>query len=598
MPAKASETEFADKDAGLPAKPAIGSNAVAESVSEDLPSLGRNENEMFEHPVEVTRDAHAGVQKAEAVALVWPLWALYATYAWIWMCFFVLGLQASISANIINYVYADFAAAPQVNQAYVLASIISGVAQLPIAKMLNLWGRAEGFLLCLAVFIFGIVIMAACNGPKSFAAGYTIYYVGYTTTNFNLCIFIADSAGLRNRAFAYSFIGAPTICTAFTGPLVAEAFYKHSTWRWSYGSFAVISFFILAPLALVFKFYQHKAEAMGLFAKTTRSGRSVRQSVAHYVVEFDIVGAMLLIAGFVLLLLPFSLQQYGYAGYSSAPFIAMLAVGICVFPAFVLWEMHVAKTPFIKWELFRKPSVVGGCMLSFVIFFNYLAWDTYFYLFVQVVYDLSTAHAGYMNQIYAVGSTVWSILFGLWIRQTRHFKYVCLFFGTPLLMLGAGLMVHFRGTQSQINYIIMCQIFLAVGGGTLVIGDDMAVMASADRESIPMVIALISLFGSVGSAVGSAVAGAIYTNTFPKTLLKGLPAEAQGDFLTIYLGGNVVQMNYPPGSSVRNAINHAYTETQRLLCIAAVCIVALAFPAVAMWKNHNVDKRQNKGTVL
>ncbi|KAF4151348.1 hypothetical protein CNMCM6936_003964 [Aspergillus lentulus] len=568
-----------------------------EAISDTVSLEEKNEREIIEHPNEITQDAQIGVQKAEATALVWSKTALYATYAWIWVCFFILNLQFSISNNMIYYAYAGFSSAPQISQANILSTIIGGVLQLPIAKILNLWGRAEGFLVFVGVLILGIIVIASCNGPNGFAAGYTLYWIGYTAVNFILVVFVADASGLRNRAFAYAFIGTPTICTAFVGPLAAQAFNTHSTWRWAYGCFAIIIFFTFVPLALVFKFYQRKAEKTGVFVRD-RSGRTPLQSLLHYFHEFDIIGAFLLMAAFVLFLLPFSLETYGFSGYSSATFISMVIIGVLLFPVFALWERFFATTAFIKWELFKNRTVLGACILSAVIFLNYYTWDQYFYYYLQVVYNLDTANTGYMAQIYGVGSTIWAVLFGIWIRQTKHFKKTCLYFGAPLMLLGAGLMIHFRGTESKIGYLVMCQIFIAFGGGTLVIGDEMAVMAAADRDGIPMMIAMISLAGSFGGAIGYAVAVAIYSNTFPQALLRGLPDDIKADYANIYLGGSTAQVMYPPGSAARNAINHAWTQSQKYECITATAIVVLAFPAIAMWKDYNVDRKQVKGTVI
>ncbi|KAJ5885206.1 hypothetical protein N7495_009716 [Penicillium taxi] len=557
----------------------------------------RNEREVLENPLEVTRDAQIGVQKAEAMALVWSKSALYTISAWIWLCFFVLSLQASISGNMIYYAYAKFASAPQISQAYIVSSIVGGVLQLPIAKTLNLWGRAEGFLTFLGVFILGLIVLAACDGPNGFAAGYTLYWVGYTAVNFILSVFVADASGLRNRAFAYAFIGTPTVCTAFIGPVVAQEFIAHSTWRWAYGSFAVTIFVIFVPLAFVFKYYQRKAERLNLLVRAP-SGRSAMQSFLHYFHEFDIVGACLLMAAFILFLLPFSLETYGFSGYSSPTFIAMIVIGILLFPVFAVWECFFSRTPFIKWELFKKRTVLGACILSAVIFFNYYTWDQYFYYYVQVVYNLDTTKTGYMTQIYGVGSTIWAVVFGIWIRQTKHFKNVCLYFGAPLMLLGAGLMIHFRGSQSNIGYLVMCQIFIAVGGGTLVIGDEMAAMAAADHDGVPLMIAMISLSSSLGGALGQAVAAAIYSNTFPKALLSALPGSSKADAAAIYAGGPAAQLLYPPGTETRDAINYAWAYSQKYECITAAALVLIAFPTIAMWKNYNVDKKQVKGVVI
>ncbi|QKX64817.1 uncharacterized protein TRUGW13939_11993 [Talaromyces rugulosus] len=557
----------------------------------------RYARQLLEDPNGVTQGAQTGIQKAEATALVWTRTALYATYAWIWLCFFVLSMQSSINANLVYYAYAKFASAPQISQAYVISTIVGGVIQLPIAKILNVWGRAEGLLIVLAINLLGLIVISVCNGPNGFAAGYTLYQIGYSQLNFILNVFVADASGLRNRAFVYAFTGIPTLCTAFTGSLVAQAFITHSTWRWAYGCFTIITFAFIVPVAVVFKFYQRKAEKLNLLVKNL-SGRTMVQSVVHYIHEFDIIGGFILMAAFVLFLLPFSLETYGFSGYSSATFITMVTIGILLFPVFALWEYHFARTGFIRWELLKKRTVIGACILAALIFFNYYTWDQYFYYYVQVVYDLDVTKTGYMTQIYGVGSTIWAVLFGVWIRQTKHFKKVCLFFGAPLMLLGAGLMIHFRGSQSDIGYLVMCQIFIAFGGGTLVIGDEMAVMAAADRDGIPMMLALISLSSSVGGSIGYAVASAIYSNTFPQALLRALPNYAKSDFETIYAGGPAVQLTYPPGSEVRDAINYAWAYSQKYECITAAVLVLLAFPAIAIWKDYNVDKKQVKGTVI
>ncbi|KAH8660023.1 siderophore iron transporter [Xylariales sp. PMI_506] len=567
------------------------------TASDTLSLEERNEKETIQHPVEITKDAQIGVQKAEAVALVWPKRAVYAIYAWIWFCFFILSMQLSISTNVMYYAYADFSSAPQISQAFILATVISGILQLPIAKVLNIWGRTEGLLVFLGVFIIGLIIMAACHGPSTFAAGYTLYWIGYTALNYILSIFVADTSDLRNRAFTYTFIGLPTVCTAFAGPMAAQAFLDHSSWQWAYGCFAIITFITFIPLAIVFKFYWRKAQKMGIFIKIP-SGRTPMQSITHYFHEFDVVGGLLLMAAFVFLLLPFSLETYGLNSYSSASFITMIIIGVLLFPAFIIWEKYFARTHFIKWELFKNRTVLGACILSAIIFFNYYTWDQYFYYYVQVVYDFDASQAGYVAQTYNLTSTIWAILFGVWIRQTKHFKYGCLFFGIPLLILGAGLMIHFRGTDSGWQYLIMCQILIAVGGSTLVIGDEMAIMAASDRDGITMMIALLGIWSSIGGAVGYAAAAAIYANIFPGALLSRLPAADLADFDTIYLGGSSAQMLYPVGSDTRTAINYAWTETQKYECITATALCILAFPAVAMWKNYNVDKKQVKGTVI
>ena len=199
----------------------------------------------------------------------------------------MLALQSSISSIAQAKAYAGFSAAPAVGTANILATIIGGVIKLPVAKTLNLWGRAEGLCASVTVYILGLIILAACNGPSAYAAGYVLYWIGYDAIYLILQIFVADTSGLRNRAFTLAFASTPFICTAFTGPLAGNSFVTHTGgWRWAYGAFCIIMPAVFLPLAVAFKFYERKGMRMGLISHE-RSGRSVIQSIAHYWHQFD-----------------------------------------------------------------------------------------------------------------------------------------------------------------------------------------------------------------------------------------------------------------------------------------------------------------------
>lgn len=198
----------------------------------------------------------------------------------------MLAFHNSINSNLINYVFSDFTLAPQVSTSYILSTVIGGVLKLPLAKTLQLWGRAEALLFSTAVYIVGMIILAASNGPSSFAAGYVLYWIGYYCVYLILDIFVADTSGMRSRAFAFAFASTPFICTASTGPLAATAIRENYGWRWAYGMFCIIQPFAFCPLALAFKFYERKAIRMGVWQRKL-SGRTRIQSIIHYIHEFD-----------------------------------------------------------------------------------------------------------------------------------------------------------------------------------------------------------------------------------------------------------------------------------------------------------------------
>ncbi|KAF2167611.1 hypothetical protein M409DRAFT_22412 [Zasmidium cellare ATCC 36951] len=579
----------------------VGDVEASGSDSDRLSIEAKNEKEVQQHPDQVTDGAQRGIQKAEAAALVWSKKAIFAIYAWIWLCYFMLAFQQGVQGYVTVYAYSTFKTAPAINTAVILAQIIGGILRLPIAKLINVWGRAETFALFVGFYLLGMIVLASSSGPDSYAAGYVLYWIGYDAIYLILDIFIADSFGLRNRALAFAFASTPFIITAFTSSLAAESFLSNQItgagWRWGIGTFCITNFVVFAPLSVVFWFYTRKAIKMGVY-KPSDSGRTTLQSIWHYFHEFGVPGALILMAAFCLFLLPFSLQTYGRAPYDSATFIAMVIIGFLLFFVFAAWEKWFARVHFIRYDLLRERTVLGSCMLALVLYMAFYGWDLNYYNYVLVDFALPVSLGGYMNQIYNVGSCFWSCLIGVFIYYTKHFKWLAFVSGLCFMLLANGLRIYFTSYNAHIGYIIMVQIFNAFAGGTIVICNEMAVMAASDREGVPLMLSMLYLFNAVGGAIGQAVSATIYSNTFPQALRHVLPEDRWNKVPELYAGGYVTQIMFPPGTIEREASDYAWRQTQYYGSIFATCVLVLGIPAILLWKNYRVDKKQNKGTVL
>lgn len=58
----------------------------------------------------------------------------------------MLAFHSSISGTVSPKAFSRFKAAPEFATAQILSTIVSGVIKLPIAKTLNPWDRAEGYI--------------------------------------------------------------------------------------------------------------------------------------------------------------------------------------------------------------------------------------------------------------------------------------------------------------------------------------------------------------------------------------------------------------------------------------------------------------------
>lgn len=113
------------------------------------------------------------------------------------------------------------------------------------------------------------------------------YAIGFPGMIFSVDVVTADTSSLRDRALAYGFTASPYIITAFAGPAAAEGFYEDISWRWAFGTFAIILPCVALPFFVLLVWNERKARAKGILAPKQASGRKWYQSIMHYAIELD-----------------------------------------------------------------------------------------------------------------------------------------------------------------------------------------------------------------------------------------------------------------------------------------------------------------------
>lgn len=545
----------------------------------------------------INKDAQNGVQKIEAITKVWTTRHLYTAYVLIWIIYFVDSIQQGMGSLLTPYVTSAFQEHSLTATTGVAANIIGGVSKLALAKILDVWGRPQGYLVTVGLMVFGLVLMAACNNVQTYAAAQIFYWVGYNGISYSITVFIADTSALKNRGLVLAYTSSPYIATVWiTGPL-AQSVLNGVGWRWGFGIFAIVTPVVCLPLYFLFAYNQRKAVKQGILVPR-KSGRTVLQSINHYFWEFDITCLILLSAGFTLFLLPFSIYSNQKYGWRDPLTISFIVVGAVLLGAAVVWEKYFAPVKYMPWELLKDRTVLGACVLAAVLFIEYYIWTAYFNSFLQVVLRTTVWQTGYISSIYSLGSCFFSIPVGLAIRRTGRFKWVALYFGVPATILAIGLLIHFRHAGTALGWIIFVEILYAFAGGACVICEQVAVMAAASHQHVAVVIAVEGMFSSIGGGIGGTVAGAIWSGVFPRKLMEYLPEESKDQFAAIY-GDLAKQISYPVGSATHQAITMAYDDALKNMFIAATAITAIGLAGVIAWRDIRLKEfKQAKGNVI
>lgn len=88
----------------------------------------------------------------------------------IFLLYFMNAFQGSITGNLTAYVVSAFESHSLIPVIYIVSNVMAGALRLGVAKMLDLWGRPQGFAVMIAIATMGLILMAACSNVQTFAA--------------------------------------------------------------------------------------------------------------------------------------------------------------------------------------------------------------------------------------------------------------------------------------------------------------------------------------------------------------------------------------------------------------------------------------------
>lgn len=87
-------------------------------------------------------------------------------------------MQQGMTGALTPYVTSAYQQHSLTATASIMSSLIGGLSKLLLAKILDIWGRPQGYALMLAIVTLGLIMMAACNNVETYAAAQVFYRIG------------------------------------------------------------------------------------------------------------------------------------------------------------------------------------------------------------------------------------------------------------------------------------------------------------------------------------------------------------------------------------------------------------------------------------
>ncbi|KAI1370448.1 major facilitator superfamily domain-containing protein [Hypoxylon crocopeplum] len=392
----------------------------------------------------------------------------------------------------------DLDAADTISWAGTSSLIANTVFSVQYGRLSDIFGRRWVFLsACILLAVADLLCGLAQNAPMlyAFRALAGLSTGGITSLTM---IIVSDIVTLEERGKYQGIIGAMVGLGNVVGPFLAAGFSESLTWR--------AFFWFLAPALTI------AAMVSPRFLPSTKSDGDLWGSVR----KIDWVGSFLSSGAIVLVLIPISGGGL-YFQWDSPMVISMLAVGGCMFFAFVFYEWRIAQLPMIPLQIFNSRSVSALLAQSFLLGWSYQSLVYYLPQYYQNVRGYDTVVSAALSIPIVVMQSIFSILSGQYIsRRQRYGKVIwagffCWTLGSVIITA-----VFSRSTHPAICVVALAIIGAGVGNAfqpTLV-----ALQVHSSKRHRAVVISTRNFCRASGGAFGLAASALVLQTSFRANL--------------------------------------------------------------------------------
>lgn len=464
----------------------------------------------------------------------------------------------------------------------VVRSVLYAVSRPTVAKLADVLGRFEAFVIAVVFFTIGFIMLAAANNIGTYFAAHIFYVSGQVGIQLMEWIFATDTSNLRNRLFFMSLPNFAYLFAPWIAAPITKAIIKHSTWRWGYGMWAIVMPVVSIPVLSIMLYHKIQARRRGM-----RTGPS-RQNMLETLRQFDIIGLILFTAGLTLLFLAVTLAK-GPNSYGKTHILVMIIIGPILLVIFPFWEL-VPKYPFMPFYVINNRTMLTCCFLICCYSIAYFLYGTYYMPWLMVCKNLSVPAATNTNVVFVVASSVSSFIAAAFAKLTGRIK-PCVCAGAGIYMLGLGLTYHYRQPHHHLAQFIVAQCVEGVGSGMMQMPMLVMIQSVVSHKNVVSSTAVYLSIMTVGTIIGEAIAGSMYRQSYPKQLARFAPflSPKEADMVT----NNIrVALKYKWGSPERDMIVTAYNDVYRRMLYPPIIVAGFIFVVALTLPNINLDEMQ------
>lgn len=225
---------------------------------------------------------------------------------------------------------------------------------------------------------------------------------------------------------------------------------------------------------------------------------------------------------------------------------------------------------------------------NFFYFLSAYLNDTYWPTWVYVVTNYNERGYSYLLQTETVALCLFGTIGGLIQLFWGRYKYLQVG-GLAVRCIGGGI-TYYQAASGDVTTatLVMGKLLLYAGGGISAVATITASQASVKHKDLALVIALLSLWTTIGGAIGQAAVGSIWNKNLPLYLAEYAPTLSADDIYNIaydqYAGHD---------AEPRAEIIRAFNDTYKDCSLPALIIMMVPFILSLFMTNYKLDSRHN-----
>ena len=309
---------------------------------------------------------------------------------------------------------------------YLLTSTIS----VPFwGKLSDLYGRKPMFMIGIVIFLVGSALSGLSQNMGMLILFRGIQGIGAGALFPVALAVIGDLFTPAERGKYQGLFGAVFGIAFVVGPLVGGWLTEQISWHWI--------FYVNIPIGLVALF------VISRLLPTMKTERATR--------NFDILGGAIFTVAISFLLVGLTNKQFGeWTDPTVGGFILAGLIGTVLF---ILAEAR-AKEPIIPLDLFRNRTYTSSMISTFFASFAFFGAIIFLPRWFQFVHDFSPTNSGLAALPLMVGLIFSSIVSGLIVARTGHYKWLLV--GAIVVMaVATALMTQLTATTDLAHRVVL-----------------------------------------------------------------------------------------------------------------------------------------------